>query len=206
VPDEVAVLVGDVFSTGYHAARQGGIDTGDTVAVFGCGPIGLAAAASAQLFGPRRVFAIDVFENRLALAEGYGAIPLNAKDDPINKILAATDMEGVDVAVEAVGSTATFGQALSAIRRGGMLSVVGLFNQSYSLPLQMFGLYGLRLHMGLGNLGHMKQLMTMVADGKIDLSPFCTHVFPLADAMEAYDLFENHKDECLKVMLKVAEA
>ncbi|MFH1138021.1 MAG: alcohol dehydrogenase catalytic domain-containing protein [Pseudomonadota bacterium] len=204
VPDEQAVLVGDVLSTGYHAAREGRIDTGDTVAVFGCGPIGLAAIISARLFGPRQVFAVDVFDNRLALAEKFGATPLHAKDNPVDQILAATNLDGVDLAIEAVGVPEVFGQALGSIRRGGMVSVVGLFNGSYELPLRMLGLYGFRLSMGLANLSYMNQLMGLAAAGKVDLAPFCTHVFPLDEAMAAYDLFENRKDECMKVMLKVA--
>jgi alcohol dehydrogenase len=204
VPDEQAVLVGDVFSTGYHAAREGGINTGDTVVVFGCGPIGLAAVISARLFGPRKVYAVDVFDNRLALAVQYGAVPVNARiEDPISLIMSQTDMDGADVAIEAVGHPDVFGQAIGSVRRGGKVSVVGLFPGSYNLPLQMLGLYGIRLNMGLANLSWMSPLMGMIEDGRVDLSEFCTHTFPLDQAMTAYDLFETRKDECLKVMLKM---
>lgn len=204
VSDEQAVLVGDVFSTGYHAAREGNIDTGDVVAVFGCGPIGLAAVISANLFGPKRVYAVDVFENRLALAKKYGAVTINASsEDPISRIMSDTDMDGVDIAIEAVGQPKVLGQAIGSIRRGGTVSVVGLFPGSFELPLQMLGLYGFRLSMGLANLAYMNQLMAMVENGNVNLSDFCTHTFPLDQAMEAYELFEQHKDQCLKVMLKV---
>lgn len=203
VPDEQAILIGDVFSTGYHAAHEGRIQTGDTVVVFGCGPIGLAAVISAQLFGPRLVYAVDVFDNRLALAKKYGAIPLDAReDDAISQIMARTDLEGVDVAIEAVGMTETLGQAIASVRRGGMVSVVGLFKNSFDLPMPTLGLTGLRLSMGLASLAKMERLMGMLAAGRLNLSDFCTHTFPLSEAMTAYDLFENHKDRCLKVMLK----
>ena len=88
VSDEQAILVGDVLGTGYHSVVEGGVVPGDSVAVFGCGPVGLSALASLQLFGPARVFAIDVLPNRLALAEFFGAEIIDAsKTDPVSEIL-----------------------------------------------------------------------------------------------------------------------
>ncbi|KMY68036.1 hypothetical protein AAU61_09480 [Desulfocarbo indianensis] len=203
VSDEQAILVGDVFSTGYHAVAQAEVGTGDTLAIFGCGPIGLAAVASAGLFGLKRVFALDVLPNRLAMAEKLGAEPIDASDDgAVNKILAATGMQGVDAAIEAAGLPQSFNQALTALRRDGTLSVVGLFASPVQLNLPVLGLYGVRIHMGLASLSHMDQLMNLLAAGKVDLSCLTTHSFPLSQAMEAYDLFENQKDQCIKVMLK----
>ena len=203
VSDEQAILVGDVLGTGYHAVVEGEVGPGDTVAVFGCGPVGLCAIASAQLFSPARLFAIDVLPNRLALAESLGAEVIDAgKVDPASYILGQTDMCGVDVAIEAVGMTATFNQGLGSLRRGGTLSIVGLFAEPVQLGLPILGLAGVRISMGLGNLGHMRKLMSLVARGKLDLSCLTTHTFPLSQAMEAYELFEHHKDKCIKVMLK----
>ncbi|MCB2188254.1 MAG: alcohol dehydrogenase catalytic domain-containing protein [Deltaproteobacteria bacterium] len=203
VPDEQAILVGDVLSTGYHAVLEGGVSPGDTVAVFGCGPVGLSALAAVQLFSPRRVFAIDVMPNRLDLAKKFGAEPIDAsRVDVVSEILGQTDMGGVDVAIEAVGLTASFTQGLNVVRRGGTLSVVGLFAEPAELNLPILGLSGVRISMGLGNLGHMRMLMNLLATGRLDLSPLITHRFPLAEAMEAYELFEHHKDQCIKVMLK----
>lgn len=203
VPDEQAVFVGDIFITGYHAAKEGRIQAGDTVAVFGCGPVGLCAIVSAWLFGPRRVFAVDMFANRLALAEKFGATVIDAgKEDAANRILEETDMQGADVAVEAVGRPETFMQALGSLRRGGTLSVVGLFPESVDLPLPMLGLYGVRISMGLASPLAMPQLMSLLASGRVDLSALCTQTYALSEAMEAYELFERHKDRCIKVMLK----
>ncbi|MCG6879261.1 MAG: alcohol dehydrogenase catalytic domain-containing protein [Deltaproteobacteria bacterium] len=203
VPDEQAILVGDVLGTGYHSVVEGGVGPGDTVAVFGCGPVGLAALASLQLFGPARVFAIDVLPNRLALAEKFGAEIIDAsKTDAVSEILGRTDMNGVDVAIEAAGLPVCFTQALNILRRGGSLSVVGLFPESVQLNLPILGLSGVRLSMGLGNLGSMRTLMNLLENGRLDLSSLITHHFPLSEAMEAYDLFENHKNECIKVMLR----
>jgi alcohol dehydrogenase len=203
VSDEQAILVGDVFSTGFHAVKEGGVVPGDTVAIFGCGPIGLAAVASAALFGPSRVFALDLLPNRLAVAEQLGAEPIDASSgDTVTKILSATKMYGADVAIEAVGLPACFSQALGTLRRGGKLSVVGLFPSSVELPLPILGLYGVRISMGLANLSYMRQLMGLLDNGRVDLSSLVTHSFPLSEAMEAYDFFENHKDQCIKVVLK----
>jgi alcohol dehydrogenase len=203
VSDEQAILVGDVLGTGYHSVLEGGVSPGDTVAVFGCGPVGLCALASAQLFAPARVFAIDVLPNRLALAEEFGAEPIDAsKVDAASEILSRTDMVGVDVAIEAVGMPQCFTQGLNVLRRGGSLSVVGLFPTSVDLPLPILGLSGVNLSIGLGNLSHMRALIELISTGRLDLSSMITHSFPLSQAMEAYNLFENHKDQSIKVMLK----
>lgn len=203
VSDEQAILVGDVFSTGYHAVVEAEVGTGDTLAIFGCGPIGLAAVASAGLFGLKKIFALDLLPNRLALAEELGAEPIDASDDgAVNQILAATGMHGVDAAIEAAGLPVSFNQAITSLRRGGTLSVVGLFPSPVELNLPVLGLSGVRIHMGLANLSYMSQLMELLATGRVDLSGLTTHTFPLSQAMEAYDLFENQKDKCIKVMLK----
>lgn len=203
VSDEQAILVGDVLGTGYHAVLEGNIGPGDTVAVFGCGPVGLCALATAQLYSPARVFAVDVLPNRLALAEQFGAEPIDASQvDVVSDILSKTDMNGVDVAIEAAGLTSCFLQGLNMLRRGGTLSVVGLFAEQVELNLPILGLSGVRISVGLGNLGHMRMLMNLIAKGRLNLAPLTTHSFKLSEAMEAYELFEYHKDKCIKVMLK----
>lgn len=203
VPDEQAVFVGDVFSTGFHAALEGKIGVSDTVVVYGCGPIGLGAVISARLMGPRRVLAVDVFENRLKLAEHYGAKTIDArKSDSVSAVRDATAGAGADVAIEAIGMPETFQQAIRSVRRGGTVSVVGLFPAPVEFPLNEMAFYGLRMSMGLATLAHMERLMGLVESGRVDLSPLARHSFPFSEAVEAYDLFENHKDQCLKVLLK----
>jgi len=203
VSDDQAVFVGDVFSTGYHAVYEGHIQTGDTVVIFGCGPIGLGAVVSAWQFGPKKVFAVDMFDNRLTVAEGYGATVIDARQsDVVEQIKEMTGSQGADVVIEAIGNPDTFGQALKSIRRGGMISVVGLFPTPVEFPLQELAFYGIRLTMGLACLAHMNQLMSLLEQGRVDLSPLATHTFSLGNALKAYDLFENHKDQCIKVLLK----
>ena len=203
VSDEQAVFVGDVFTTGYRAATEGRIQTGDAVVVYGCGPIGLGAIISAMQFGPRAVYAVDVLKNRLALARHYGAETINPADgDVVAQIRERTGGEGVDVAMEAIGNPQAFMQALRSVRRGGIVSVVGLFPTPVELPIHELGFYGIRISMGLGDPSTMRKLMGLLESKKVDLAPLATHSFPLERALEAYDLFENEKDKCLKVLLK----
>lgn len=202
VTDSQAIFVGDVFSTGYHAAHEGGIKAGDTVVIFGCGPIGLGALVSAWQFGPKQVFAVDMLENRLSLARHYGAETIHAGEESVlEKIQAATHGLGADVAIEAIGNPDAFAQALKSVRRGGHVSVVGLFSDPVQLPIQELVYYGVQITMGLGNVYWMDRLMGLIEAGRVDLTPLATHRFPLEDALEAYDLFENHKDQCVKVLL-----
>lgn len=202
VPDEQAVFVGDMLSTGFHAAFEGGIEAGDSVAVYGCGPVGLSALVSAWQFGPRQVFAVDMLDNRLAAAAAYGAVPVDARaGDPVEQIRIATRGEGVDVALEAIGHPDSFTGAVKSVRRGGSVSLVGLFPGPVEFPLHELAFYGLKMSMGLGNLYRMPQLMGLVESGRVDMSPLATHSFALKDALDAYDLFENRKGECLKVLL-----
>ena len=203
VTDEQAIFVGDVFSTGYHAAFEGHIETGDTVVIFGCGPIGLGALVAAWQFGPSQVLAVDMLDNRLALAGRYGAKAIHAgRGQVVEQIQEATDGQGADVIIEAAGNPVAFAQALRAVRRAGRVSVVGLFSEAVQLPIQELVYYGVQISMGLGNLSRVDKLMGLVATGRVDLTPLATHNFALEEALEAYDLFENHKDQCVKVLLR----
>jgi threonine dehydrogenase-like Zn-dependent dehydrogenase len=203
IDDNEAVLVGDVFQTGYHAAYEGHIQAGDTVVLFGCGPIGLGALISAKLFGPKQVFAVDMRDQRLAIAKHFGGTPIDARvEDVLERTKEATDGEGADVAIEAVGLPETFLKALRVVRRIGTVSVVGVFGAPVEFPIQELLYQGVRISIGLGYVGRTKALLNLVEYKQIDLSPLVTHTFSLDDAVEAYDLFENHQDRCMKVLLK----
>jgi threonine dehydrogenase-like Zn-dependent dehydrogenase len=203
IPDDEAVLVGDVFQTGYHATYEGHIGTGDTVAIFGCGPIGLGALIAAWQFGPQQVLCVDIFSNRLSVASELGAVPINAgTEDPVGEIRTLTSGEGADVVIEAIGNPQTFLQSLRSVKRGGSVSVVGIFPGPAEFPLNEMSVYGVRISMGLGHISRMSQLMALLERGRVRLNPLITHSFSLEDAPEAYHIFENHKDRCLKVLLK----
>src|ERR1700694_5182802 len=124
--DEQAIFVGDILSTGFFAADRAEIKPGDSVAVIGAGPVGLMATMCAQLFGPARVFVVDMVDSRLELAQELGGTPINASEvNPIEAIAAMTGGIGADSSIEAVGSTATVDTAIRCVRGGGTVSVVG---------------------------------------------------------------------------------
>ena len=203
VPDEEAVLVFDMLSTGYHAAHEARIRTGDAVAVAGCGPVGLCAILAAWQFGPRQVFAIDMYDNRLAVAKQYGAVPVDLRaGDPVEQIMAATDGKGVEAVLEASGNAQAFLSATRMIAKFGTISCVGLYSEAVEFPIQELILRGIHVVMSFGNLSHVPRLMELVKHGRVDLRPIVTHSFALDDAPKAYDLFEHHKAQCLKVLLR----
>ncbi len=154
LPDEQAVLVGDVFSTGFHAAHEAHIKEGDTVVIFGCGPIGIGALVSAWMFGPKEVICIDILDNRLAMARQYCALTIDARNENVvDRVREITGGEGADSAIEAIGNTDTFGQALRCVRRGGTVSIVGLFPGPAEFQIQEFSFYGIKPQHGLGLCG-----------------------------------------------------
>lgn len=203
VVDEEAVFVGDVFSTGFHAAHEGQIKAGDTVVVFGCGPIGLAALISAWQFGAGRVIAVDMVDNRLQVARTLGAETLDVRQGSVvGTIMDMTEGFGADVVIEAVGNPQALQVALKVVRRGGQVSVVGLFSTAVEIPLNELVYKGVSIHMGLGNLGRMPALMNLLSRKRFDLKPLVTHEFPLLEAKDAYQVFAEQKEKCIKVLLK----
>ncbi|MBI3636187.1 MAG: alcohol dehydrogenase catalytic domain-containing protein, partial [Candidatus Rokubacteria bacterium] len=126
--DDDALFLGDILSTGYFCAENGGIKPGDTVAVFGAGPVGLLATQSARLFGPVRVLVVDRVDYRLKLAEEFGAEPVHLdRGDAAEQLRALTGGHGPDVVLECVGHETPFTQAIQAVRAGGTVSSVGVY-------------------------------------------------------------------------------
>ncbi|MCC7105975.1 MAG: alcohol dehydrogenase catalytic domain-containing protein, partial [Chloroflexi bacterium] len=201
--DEQVIFVGDIFSTGYMAADNGKIQTGDTVAVFGCGPVGLFAQLSAQFFGPAVVYAVDRVPERLERARKLGSIPINADEvDPVQAILERTDGRGVDVALEAVGAEATLLGAINAVRPYGRVSSIGVFAED-SFPFPVGQAFGRGLHLSMGRCHvqrYMPRLIRMIEHGRVDLRRFVSHTIPLAEAPEGFKIFDRR--EAFKILLK----
>jgi threonine dehydrogenase-like Zn-dependent dehydrogenase len=205
--DEDVLLCPDVFSTGLSGAESGQIKVGDAVAVFAQGPIGLCATIGAKLRGASLIIGIDAVSGRLEMARRFGAnVTLDIRDgDPIPEIKRLTDGRGVDVAIEALGQQQTFEQALRAVRPGGVLSSLGVYSGKLVAPYEA-------IHAGLGDQKivttlcpggkeRMRRLMAMIANRRVDLSPFITHRFMLEDIEDAFDLFSHQRDGVLKVAL-----
>lgn len=223
--DEQALFLSDIFPTGYQAAEQCNIQPGDTVAVFGCGPVGQFAIKSAFLLGAGRVLAIDTVPERLALARLSGAETLDyAEDDLQERILSLTGGRGPDSVIEAVGleSHGTGGvieslksglttmdrayaleQAIIACRPGGTVSLPGVFVGVVAAPMGILFGKGLTLRAGQTHVQkYLEPLLQMIVEGKIDPSFLITHRIGLEDGPEAYETFRDKDEGCIKVVIR----
>ncbi len=205
--DEQVLMCPDILSTGFGGAESGRVRIGDTVAIFAQGPIDLCATVGAKLSGATRIFAVDSVSERLAMSRALGAdVTLDYKtQDPVAAIREATGGRGVDVAIEALGTQATFENCLRVLRPGGTLSSLGVYSGKLTLPLDAFaaGLGDITIVTTLcpGGKERMRRLMNVLASGRADLRPMVTHRFPLDRIEEAYELFANQRDGVMKVAI-----
>jgi 2-desacetyl-2-hydroxyethyl bacteriochlorophyllide A dehydrogenase len=206
--DEQVVLLADIASTGISAAESADMQIGDTVAVFAQGPIGLCATAGAKLKGASLIIAVESNPVRAQMAKRMGAdVVLNFKEiDVVAEIKRLTNGKGVDVAIEALGTQATFENALRVLRAGGTLSSLGVYSGKLSVPLEPFaaGLGDHKIVTTLcpGGKERMRRLMELVLHGRIDLVPLITHTFSLDQITDAYKLFGEGRDGVIKVAIK----
>ncbi len=205
VSDAAAVLLSDILPTGFEiGVRYGRVKPGDTVAVVGAGPVGLAVIATAGLYGAAQIISIDLDPSRLALAQQVGAThAINSGDaDWKDQVLALTDGYGVDVAVEAVGIPATFDMCTRLVRPGGSIANVGVHGKSVELELDRLWIQNITISMGLVNTTTLGMLLKLVAQGKLPVEKFVTHRFALTDLMSAYETFGNAaQTKALKVLV-----
>lgn len=228
--DEQVLFLTDIFPTGYMAAENCGIEPGDTVAVWGCGPVGLFCIKSAFLLGAGRVIAIDDVEGRLKQArEACGAEVINFRQHDVLRTLdALTAGRGPDACIDAVGleahgtgianvydqvKTATYlatdrptalRQAIMACRKAGTVSIPGVYGGLLDkLPMGAAFSKGLTFKMGQTHVHkYLKPLMGRIERGEIDPSFVISHRYALTDAARAYKEFATNQDECIKVVLK----
>jgi S-(hydroxymethyl)glutathione dehydrogenase/alcohol dehydrogenase len=224
--DEQVLFLTDIFPTGYSGIDWAGVKGGETVAVFGCGPVGLMAQKCAWLRGARRVIGVDIQEYRLETARRTAkSETINAaKDDPIEAIREMTEGRGADVCVDAVGMEAdrTIGDklsniwhaqigsikvlknCLSAVRRGGYVSILGVYGIPYdAFPLGQ--LFDKGVFLGSGQAPaqkHIDKLIEHLERKEIQLDDIISHRLPLAEAPHGYKIFNEKKDDCVKVVLK----
>lgn len=205
--DEEVLMCPDIMSTGFGGAENGHIRIGDIVAVFAQGPIGLCAAAGAKLSGASLIFAVDSVASRLDLAKRIGAdVTINYKErDPVQTIMDYTQNRGVDVAIEALGTSGTFQSCLRVLKPGGVLSSLGVYSKDVNVPLGPFdaGLGDHKIVTTLcpGGKERMRRLMNTVLSGRIDFKPLVTHRFKLDEIVKAYDLFASQRDGVLKIAI-----
>jgi S-(hydroxymethyl)glutathione dehydrogenase/alcohol dehydrogenase len=223
--DEEVLFLTDIFPTGFSGVEWAGLKGGETVAVFGCGPVGLMAQKVAWIRGASRVIGIDQFEYRLAAARNTAkSETINFKEtDPIEVIRSMTEGRGADVCIDAAGMEAdrsvldklgniihlqmgtinALKMCFSAVRRGGHVSILGVYGLPYdNFPIgQMFD-KGIHVHMGQAPVhAYIDELIRWVEERKIRLDDIITHRVPLAEASKAYDIFRNREDDCVKVVM-----
>jgi len=228
--DEQVLFLSDIFPTGYMAAENCGIRAGDTIAVWGCGPVGQFAIKSAYLLGAERVIAIDRFPERLALAEAQGKAEVidYTRVDVYEELRARTGGHGPDACIDAVGleahgtsldawydlakttaymatdRTHALRQAISSCRKGGTVSIPGVYGGLLDkFPLGTAFAKGLTLKMGQTHMHrYLRPLLERVERGEIDPSFLITHRVSLEDAPEMYRTFRDKQDDCIKVVMR----
>jgi 2-desacetyl-2-hydroxyethyl bacteriochlorophyllide A dehydrogenase len=199
--DDAALFAGDVMGTGYHAVADTGLEPGDLVAVLGLGPVGLCAVQAARAAGAARVIAVDSVEDRLRMAESFGAEPVHlTEDDPRAAVKSATGGRGVDVAVDAVGHPDALELACRLTRKAGTVCAIGVYAERIQVHMGIVWIKALTLKTGHANvIGHVDRVLSMMASGVLDPVPLVTHHMPLADAAEAYAVYDRR--EALKIVM-----
>ncbi|GAA4039480.1 zinc-dependent alcohol dehydrogenase family protein [Nonomuraea soli] len=202
VSDEHVLMLADILPTSYEVGvLNGRVAPGDTVVVVGAGPIGLAAVSAARLFSPGRIIAVDLAESRLEAATRFGADTV-IKDDPLQRVADLTAGLGADVAIEAVGVPETFELCTRLVRPGGHVANIGVHGKPATLHLEDLWIRNLTITTGLVDTYSTPTLLSMIAAGRIDASPFITHRFAMEEMEKAYEVFSAPQETgALKVVL-----
>jgi len=208
IPDSLTpqdvLFCGDVLSAGYFGAEMVDIQPGETVVVVGAGPVGLCAMTAARLWRPSRIIAVDTTQSRLAAAlkAGVADLALNpAEDDAVERIKGLTGGLGADKTIECAGRQTSFDIAFHAVRGGGKISTVGIYENPVTVPLNTAWAANIRLSWGFAPISLLPGLVKLIEEGKINTHFLCTHEAPLNDIMKGYDVFGNRKEDCLKWLM-----
>lgn len=223
--DEQVLFLTDIFPTGWSAIDWAEMKGGEVVAVFGCGPVGIMAMKSAWLQGASRVIGIDIQPYRLEMAKrSAGVETINASEvDAVDQIRAMTSGYGADVCVDAVGMEAdrsfiekalnvvkaqvgtmkVLGYCFDAVRRGGTVTVVGVYGTPFdNFPIHQWFDKGIKMKGGQATVhNYIDHLTSLVQNGKVVLDDIITHKVPLSEAAKMYEIFNNKEDNCVKVVL-----
>jgi 2-desacetyl-2-hydroxyethyl bacteriochlorophyllide A dehydrogenase len=201
ISDDVALFAGDVMGTAYHAVHEGGVQPGDSVAVLGLGPVGLCAVQVARAAGAAPVFAIDSVAERLEVARSFGAVSIHlTEQSPRDAVRAATEKRGVDVAIDAVGHPDALDMAIRLARKAGRVYAIGVYAEPCQVHMGLTWIKSLTLGSGQANvIAHVDRVLGMLAAGTLDPSPLVSAHMPLADAAEAYAIYDRR--EALKIVL-----
>ena len=203
--EEAMVMLSDILPTGFECGvLNGEVKPGDSVAIVGAGPVGLAVLLTAQFYSPAAIFMIDLDDKRLAVAKEFGATTLiNSSDGrAAQRVLDLTEGAGVDVVIEAVGIPATFNICQAIVAAGGRIANVGVHGKPVELHLEKLWDRNIAITTRLVDTVTTPMLLKVVRSGKLQPSKLVTHRFALNDIMKAYDTFGNAaKEGALKVVL-----
>lgn len=203
--EEALVMLSDILPTAFECGvLNGNVQPGDTVAIVGAGPIGLAALLTAQFYSPSAILMIDVDANRLKVSQQFGATTVIDSSDgkAVDRVMALTNGAGVDVAIEAVGVPATFDICQAILAPGGRLANIGVHGKPVALHLEKLWDRNIGITTRLVDTAAIPMLLKVVAAGKLQPAKLVTHRFALGDIMRAYDTFGNAAQErALKVIL-----
>ena len=206
--DEQVLFLSDILPTGFEiGVLNGALKPGDTVAVVGAGPVGLAAIMTSRLYGPGRVIAIDPDTSRLERARQFGADMTidNSSEDAVEKVKEVTDGLGADVAIEAVGLPETFELCTELACPGGRIANVGVHGKPATLHLETLWIKSVTITTGLVDTFSTQTLLDLVSEGRLDPTLFATHRFGLGEIVDAYDVFSNAAEtNALKVVLSAS--
>lgn len=202
--DVSALLLADNFSTGFFCAEMADITPEKTVVVIGCGTVGLLSIIAAKHLGAETIYAIDPIPQRRKEAESLGAQALDANEQAIAEIKNATNGRGADSVMELVGNPAAQRLAYQIMRPGGTMSVVGC-HCTPDFAFSPIDAFDKNLTYRTGRCParfYMDKLTDRVANGEFDIDAFVTHHFALDDSVQAYDVFSNRKDGCVKAVFE----
>ncbi len=203
--DEQVIFISDILSTGYASLLSSNFQNGETLVVFGAGPVGLCTVACGKLLNAGKIIVVgrkDKF--RLGVAEKLGATHIvNAsEEDVLSKINEITEGRGAHVAVDAAGSQTTIEQAVQCVGVGGRVSLVGIVGTPITIPINEVFFNNVSINMGLSSLDNKEVLMSYVQQGKIDLSSLITHRMSLNDIEKALSIFKDRTEDVIKIMIK----
>jgi 2-desacetyl-2-hydroxyethyl bacteriochlorophyllide A dehydrogenase len=201
LPDDVALFAGDVMGTGYHAIEALDLEPGGSVAVLGLGPVGLCAVQVAKAAGAAQVIGVDSVEERLRMAEAFGATPVHlTEEDARGAVKEATEGRGVDGAVDAVGHPDALEMACRLARKAGTVAAIGVYSERVEVHMGIVWIKSLTLRSGQANvIAHLDPVLERLANGDLDPAPLVTHHMSLDEAPEAYRIYDRH--EALKIVL-----
>src|SRR5690606_2441643 len=204
VEEEAMVMLSDILPTGFEiGVLYGAVKPGDTVAIIGAGPIGMAALLTAQFYSPSRIIMVDMDSSRLEMAQKFGATEVinSGATNAVDAILGATK-DGVDVAIEAVGVAATFDLCQAIVRPGGHIANVGVHGKSVDFQIQKLWIQNITLTTGLVNTNTTPMLLKTLESKKLKPELLITHRFSFDQFLHADRVFGNAAEEkAMKVII-----